>query len=253
MTRIISAGLFVLAMLFFLLPWASTRWPDTYEVSGADLVLGRDVPYLDSRGGVMDLRYGVMHQMPPEPLAIAVLALAVAGAALSLSKGKRGCALRGLAGWLGVVLVILTGSNYPDIESGFLLTVSALGLAAILNAVVFNRLQGVGGVRKPWLAALLNLVPVVPGAGYLYLGRPRMFAFSLIGYTFIPLVAFGLWAFAVWGSEGGCFQGCSYFFALFFSIPVILYLALVAWDAWHLADESGPPTPIPPIFAHRPT
>ena len=81
MTRKSRAGLFVLAMLLFLLPWMAAESEGTkYVVSGADLVVGHDVT--DSRG---DPR-----EVDPQPLAIAVLALAAAGVALSLSKGQKG-------------------------------------------------------------------------------------------------------------------------------------------------------------------
>ena len=240
--RPLSAGLFVIAILSFLLPWVFAEWYHlegpphyrafnfTYVVNGTDLLLGRDVT--DSLG---DLR-----EVDPEPLAVAVLVLAAVGAALSLSKGKWSYAVRGLAGWLGVILLVWIFSNLShatdvDVELGLWLAVSALAIVAFLNALAFGRLHPAESVTEPLLAALLNIVPLAPGVGYLYVGRPARFASAFVGFFLVSVAALGAIVAIAFST---CWSaGCSKWERSYPIVMPILYLAFIAWDAQRIARK----------------
>ena len=241
--RPVSAGLFVIAILSFLLPWSSGQSRGAVNVvSGTDLLLGYVVTDTESVFS-RDARWVVweehLQEVNPEPMAMVVLILAAVGAALSGLKGKWGCAVRGLAGWLSIILFgwILDSlfSYTPNVELGLTLAVMALGFAALLNALAFGRLQAVtAAVRKPWLPALLNIVPLLPGMGYLYVGRTARFAFAFVGFVLVSGAAL-VWIVAI--AFSGCFGPCSWLERSYPIVMPILFLAFIAWDAWEIARK----------------
>ena len=93
-------------------------------------------------------------------------------------------------------------------------------------------------LRKPkrhWLAALLNVIPLV--IGYLYVRRPKRFAATLlIG----PLAVFAS-VFLAFLYLLTCLYGCSgteesVAILILFSLP-LLVTAVTVWDAWRIASE----------------
>jgi len=61
-----------------------------------------------------------------------------------------------------------------------------------------------GTGKRPWLAALLNVVPLPIGLGYLYLGHHGRFARSLLISLGIGILAFGLFFMVVSAIATGC-------------------------------------------------
>ena len=78
--------------------------------------------------------------------------------------------------------------------------------------------------KKPWLAALLNLIAVVvffvpPVLGYLYLNLPRRYFPIFLLWLVVVVVA--LFVFSLW--------------------PIRLIAVLTAIDAWRLAQRDNEP------------
>lgn len=81
------------------------------------------------------------------------------------------------------------------------------------------------GHKKPWLAAFLNLI--VPGVGYLYLGKRKAFSVLLL----ISLVVFGLALF----SDPGLYKG--YGESLLAGVSGFIVGLAFAVDAYLMAKE----------------
>jgi hypothetical protein len=102
MKRKIILGLFVLAIILFLLPWVSLSCAGTTmtSASGLDMITGKHYETSSAFGSPSD------NEMDSQPLAIAALAVAVIGIILSLVNWKRAFILRVGLGIAGVVLLI---------------------------------------------------------------------------------------------------------------------------------------------------
>jgi len=141
MGRFIVLALFLAAIIFFLLPWATVSCAGTelISASGFDLVRGSyDVPTGTS---------GVTAEN--EPIAIGVLAAAAVGLVISIFRGGIWRLLRALAGLAGVGLMIWLYFKMSDeiasqgqglldmnLQIGAWLTIAALALAAIISLAV---------------------------------------------------------------------------------------------------------------------
>ncbi len=97
-------------------------------------------------------------------------------------------------------------------------------------------------MKKPRLAAQLNLIPL--GIGYIYLRRWKRFVATFIGGT---IAGFAGLFFALWILFGRCFElslsdcsGGTYPLALivFLSLPGAV-AAFTARDAWHLVRDEN--------------
>ncbi|MDD5339048.1 MAG: hypothetical protein PHG35_06545 [Dehalococcoidales bacterium] len=141
MGRFIVLALFLAAIIFFLLPWATVSCAGTEVIStsGFDLVRGSyDVPIGTS---------GVTAEN--EPIAIGVLTAAAVGLVISIFRGGIWRLLRALAGLAGVGLMIWLYFKMSDeiasqgqglldlnLQIGAWLTIAALALAAIVSLIV---------------------------------------------------------------------------------------------------------------------
>jgi len=146
MTRKIALGIFLLAIIFFLMPWVSVSCAgqDIIQVSGLDMVTGSyDVPAGEELG-----------DMPSEsePFAIWALVAAAVGLIVSLFAWKIGYILRILSGLAGIGLLIALKTKISnDFTSqmsdemmgivqvkyliGYWLTLVAFAAAAIVSAI----------------------------------------------------------------------------------------------------------------------
>ena len=92
-------------------------------------------------------------------------------------------------------------------------------------------------MKVPWLAALVNVIPLPLGFGYLYLGRPVRFAQTFLGallaagLSFMALVG----AFILWYIESGFYL----FLLVLAPIPVLLLPVITARDAYRLAQAQS--------------
>lgn len=145
MIRKIIAGVFLLAIIFFLMPWVSVSCMGTsiVSVSGLDIVRGSyNVPS----------EYAGQTDTENEPLALYALIVAGAGLVLSLIPWSAAAILRALAGIAGVALLIalkfkldgdaagedlgsMNGVLTLKYEIGYWLTVIAFAAAAILSFI----------------------------------------------------------------------------------------------------------------------
>ena len=93
-------------------------------------------------------------------------------------------------------------------------------------------------MKKPWLAALLNVVPLPLGFGYLYLGRLRRF---IIGFLVGVLAMLGFAAAAItaaiWALSCVDCEGAAIALAVAGGLFFLLLVLFTAWDAWGLAAE----------------
>jgi hypothetical protein len=161
MVRIITLGIFLLAIIFFLLPWMSVSCAgeDLVRVSGLDMVTGSyDVPGNEDFAGTSG---------ETEPLTIWALGVAAVGLIFSLFTSNFSRVLRALSGLAGIGLLIGLqlkisndfGAGLPAEASGLVqvnylygywLTIVAFALAAIMSAV------------KPKFGLKIVKVPEVP-------------------------------------------------------------------------------------------
>ena len=92
-------------------------------------------------------------------------------------------------------------------------------------------------MKKPWLAALLNLIPL--GFGYLYLRRFRRFGATLLVGTMAGFVLFLGVPLTIYA----CYYECSEAVVLFILIMLLslpgAVAAFTAWNAWRLASRDG--------------
>jgi hypothetical protein len=146
MTRKIALGIFLLALIFFLMPWVSVSCAgeDLIQVSGLDMVTGSyDVPSSD------EFPSGSSES---EPLAIGAMVAAAVGLIISLFTWKMGFILRILAGIAGIGLMIalkikigndlgsqitseMKGVIQINYLVGYWLTLVAFAAAAIVSAI----------------------------------------------------------------------------------------------------------------------
>jgi hypothetical protein len=156
MTRKIALGIFLLAIIFFLLPWVSVSCmgEDIIQVSGFDMVSGSySFPAEDELTGV---------NAESEPLAIWALVAAGVGVFVSLFTWKIGFFLRILSGLAGIGLLIalkiklnndfnsqLTGEMAGFLQFkylvGYWLTLIAFAVAMIVSS--FRHENGVKTVK----------------------------------------------------------------------------------------------------------
>jgi hypothetical protein len=161
MVRIITLGIFLLAIIFFLLPWMSVSCAgeDLVRVSGMDMVTGSyDVPGNEDFTGTSG---------ETEPLAIWALGVAAVGLIFSLFTSDFSRVLRTLSGLAGIGLLIGLkmkigndiGAELPAEASGLVqinyligywLTLAAFAAAAFISAV------------KPKFGLKIVKVPEVP-------------------------------------------------------------------------------------------
>jgi hypothetical protein len=142
MGRIIVLGLFVLAIIFFILPWASVSCSgnELFSASGFDLVRG-------SYNVQGNLPLGVT--LENEPIAIGVLIAAGVGVIFSIFRGNIWRYLRVLAGLTGIGLMVWLKFKIEDqiynqgqglLQINYLigtwLTVGALALASIVGLIL---------------------------------------------------------------------------------------------------------------------
>ena len=95
-------------------------------------------------------------------------------------------------------------------------------------------------MKAPWLAALLNIVPIPGGLGYLYLGRPGRFRLAFFGAIAAAVVALGFLALSIsdtvshepWGRDaiGGLAALASWF----------VMVGITAWDSYRIASRGSP-------------
>jgi hypothetical protein len=154
MTRKIALGIFLLAIIFFLLPWVSVSCmgEDIIQVSGFDMVTGSyNVP---SEGEFASVN------AESEPLAIWALVAAGVGVFVSLFTWKIGFFLRILSGLAGIGLLIALkiklsndfGSQLTSEMAGFLQLKYLIGywltLVAFAAAVIVSAIRNENGVKK---------------------------------------------------------------------------------------------------------
>ena len=216
--RLAGTALFVLAVVLFLGQWETVRYSGfgggiefgtTAELSGIDLVMGRDFEWdgeLVAKSRLADLpacpevvtvgetlaacdRYKEV--LRPNTYAAVALALAraSAGIGLFLVSGLKGRIMRLPVGASATVAMLLTSSqayefgsvqDFASWDYGYLLALLAILMAT--GAQIYERrgtkIDGRVEMLSPWLAVSLNIVPL--GAGYLYAGRFRRFGVTLI-------------------------------------------------------------------------
>ncbi len=158
MGRLIVLILFLAAIIFFLLPWASISCmgTDLVTASGFDLVRGSynttdfsDLGGLGDLGDFGDVDIPSTTSTESEPIAIYVLIAAGVGLIMSIFRGGIFRALRVVAGLAGVGLMIwlyfhIKGEIPADAQAfiqinlliGAYLTTGALALAAILSLIL---------------------------------------------------------------------------------------------------------------------
>ena len=97
-------------------------------------------------------------------------------------------------------------------------------------------------MKKPWLAALLNLIPL--GFGYIYLRRWRRFTATFIGGLMFVFAFPSVLALALHFTCAGDYVcsdselGAMLILPLLFALAVAALLGgLTAWDAWHLRHQ----------------
>ena len=78
--------------------------------------------------------------------------------------------------------------------------------------------------KNPWLAAVLNFI--IPGVGYLYVGRRTEFAVILLAGWIISL-----------GVSGSAFAGASTFDAGLIALSELLMMMAFAYDGYMSAKE----------------
>ena len=88
-------------------------------------------------------------------------------------------------------------------------------------------------MKKPWLAALLNVIPL--GPGYLYLGRGGRCIANFVGA--LILGALGLVMLLVFGCGFGEECGAGQITAILAAawVPMLLLVLYSVWDGWRLA------------------
>jgi hypothetical protein len=146
MTRKIALGIFLLAIIFFLMPWVSVSCAgeDLIQASGFDMVTGTyDVP---------SNQEFVSTSSESEPLAIWALVAAGVGVVASLFVWKMGLFIRILSGLAGIGLLIalkiklgndlgsqigneMQGIIQINYLTGYWLTLVAFAAAAIVSAI----------------------------------------------------------------------------------------------------------------------
>ena len=94
-------------------------------------------------------------------------------------------------------------------------------------------------MKKPWLASLLNLIPLPVGLGYLYIGEKRR-AFTVIVYGWIATFGIGIaLLFALvpcsWG--GGCGGFLIETLLVLLAVIPISVLVYAARDAWRMTKR----------------
>ena len=96
MTRFVGAGLFVLVLASFLMPWVSVECTGMQvQATGMDIAAGRDVEYAGTTGDVS-----------VEPLVFLALVLAAVGAGLFFLRTGTGTIIRIATGLLGFIILI---------------------------------------------------------------------------------------------------------------------------------------------------
>lgn len=139
MGRKIALGVFLLAIIFFLMPWVNISCAGTelFSASGFDMVRGSyNVP----------TEFADEASMENEPIAIGALAAAGVGLIISLFKGGFGRLLRILAGIAGIALMVALKFKIDDqirgegegilqlnYMAGYWLTLSAFAVAAVIS------------------------------------------------------------------------------------------------------------------------
>lgn len=128
--------------------------------------------------------------------------------------------------WAIVILALYTG-RYPG-PIVFL----------VLLLWPFTALMGlsVGRKKQPWLAVLLNTLPV--GFGYLYLLRLVRFGMALLGGTAAVmggLLIYYLLTFSYYATCSPCEIYVEFLAGGVGALPGLLVAGFTAWDAWRLA------------------
>lgn len=94
-------------------------------------------------------------------------------------------------------------------------------------------------MKKPWLALLLNLIPLPVGLGYLYLGRIiKAFAVFVLGWVVtlgIGVTAFFVFMPCAWG--GDCNGILVLILLIMFFVVPLGFLIYAARDAWRIAKR----------------
>lgn len=146
MTRKIALGIFLLAIIFFLMPWVSVSCmgEDIIQISGLDMVTGSyDVP---NEAEFSDVN------AETEPLAMWALIAAAVGLIVSLFAWKIGFVLRVLSGLAGIGLMIalkikigndlgsqisgeMEGVIQVNYLIGYWLTLVAFAAAAVVSTI----------------------------------------------------------------------------------------------------------------------
>jgi hypothetical protein len=153
MARKIALGIFLLAIIFFMLPWVSVSCAgqDIVQVSGFDMVSGSyNIPAEDEFVGV---------DAESEPLAIWALVAAGVGVFVSLITWKIGYFLRIFSGLAGIGLLIALkiklnndfSSELTGEMAGFLQLKYLVGywltLVAFAAAVIVSAIRSENGVK----------------------------------------------------------------------------------------------------------
>ena len=97
-------------------------------------------------------------------------------------------------------------------------------------------------MNKPWLAAMLNVIPVPIGSGYLFLQRPRRFAANFFaalvalfgGFVIFASLYLACWQWSCWWNQVLIFLAAL--------APISLLALFTAWDAWRIAKAGLAPT-----------
>ena len=96
-------------------------------------------------------------------------------------------------------------------------------------------------MKKPWLAALLSVIPLPVGLGYLYLGQAGRFLLALFGGIAAAIVGVALYvgiaSFLFYGLGCGISRSCELYHLLFtvVPLPIVVLAGFTARDAWRLA------------------
>jgi len=102
-------------------------------------------------------------------------------------------------------------------------------------------------MKRPWLAALLNVFPVPMGLGYLYMGRPGRFGLAFLGTVGASGAGIGLLVLAIFTAIADSDSAANTLpirapvplLLILAPVPLLLLAGLTAWNAYSLADRTA--------------